>query len=85
MRNEEFGPRRTAEAFQCKDGALAPQVQIVGGGQRFRLGALADVPLRDVQAAVHRAGPRTTTIYDRQKENFGRRAACVVAAFAAGG
>jgi len=43
------------------------------------------VARRDVQAAAHRADPRTTTIYGRRKENFGRHAACVVVAFAAGG
>jgi len=41
----------------------------------------AGVPLRDVQIA---ARPRTTTIYDRRRENFDRHAAYVVVAFVAG-
>jgi site-specific recombinase XerD len=45
----------------------------------------AGVPLRDVQIAAQHADPRTTTIYDRRRENFDRHAACVVVAFVAGG
>lgn len=44
----------------------------------------AGVPLRDVQLAARHAGPRTTTIYDRRRENFDRHAAYVVVAFIAG-
>ena len=41
-------------------------------------------PLLDVQiAARHRS--RTTTIYDRRRQNFDRHAAYVVVAFVAGG
>jgi len=56
-------------------------------GRRFRLGAAAGVPLRDVQIAVRRAGPGTTTICGRGSENSGRPAAApgVVVASAAGG
>ena len=43
------------------------------------------VPLRDVQIAARHADPRTTTIYDRRRENFDRHAAYVVVAFVAGG
>lgn len=45
----------------------------------------AGVPLRDVQLAARRADPRTTTIYDRRRQNFDRHAAYVVVAFVAGG
>lgn len=52
----------------------------------FIMAALdAGVPLRDVQIAARHADPRTTTIYDRRRENFGRHAAYVVVAFVAGG
>jgi site-specific recombinase XerD len=51
----------------------------------FIMAALdAGVPLRDVQIAARHADPRTTTIYDRRRENFDRHAAYVVA-FVAGG
>jgi hypothetical protein len=43
------------------------------------------VPLRDVQLAARHEDPRTTTIYDRRRANFDRRAAYVVVAFVAGG
>ncbi len=45
----------------------------------------AGVPLRDVQIAARHADPRTTTVYDRRRENFDRHAAYVVVAFVAGG
>jgi integrase/recombinase XerD len=52
----------------------------------FIMAALdAGVPLRDVQIAARHADPRTTTIYDRRRENFDRYAAYVVVAFVAGG
>jgi site-specific recombinase XerD len=42
----------------------------------FIMAALdAGVPLRDVQIAARHADPRTTTVYDRRRENFDRRAA----------
>jgi integrase/recombinase XerD len=42
----------------------------------FIMAALdAGVPLRDVQIAARHADPRTTTIYDRRRENFDRHAA----------
>ena len=51
----------------------------------FIMAALdAGVPLRDVQFAARHADPRTTTIYDRRRENFDRHAAYVVVAFVAG-
>jgi integrase/recombinase XerD len=43
------------------------------------------VPLRDVQLAARHADPRTTTIYDRRRQNCDRNAACVVVAFVAAG
>ena len=52
----------------------------------FIMAALdAGVPLRDVQLAARHADPRTTTVYDRRRENFDRHAAYVVVAFVAGG
>jgi integrase len=52
----------------------------------FVMAALdAGVPLRDVQIAARHANPRTTTVYDRRRENFDRHAAHVVVAFVAGG
>jgi integrase len=52
----------------------------------FIMAALdAAVPLRDVRIAARHADPRTTTIYDRRRENFDRHAAYVVDAFVAGG
>ncbi len=52
----------------------------------FILAALdAGVPLRDVQVAARHADPRTTTIYDRRRQNFDRHAAYVVVAFVAAG
>jgi integrase/recombinase XerD len=44
----------------------------------------AGVPLRDVQIAARHSDPRTTTIYDRRRQNFDRHAAYVVVAFVAG-
>jgi len=52
----------------------------------FIMAALdAGVPLRDVQIAARHADPRTTTIYDRPRQNFDRHAAYVVVAYVAGG
>jgi integrase len=52
----------------------------------FIMAALdAGVPLRDVQLAARHPDPRTTTIYDRRRENYDRHAAYVVVAFVAGG
>jgi site-specific recombinase XerD len=52
----------------------------------FIMAALdAGVPLRDVQIAARHADPRTTTIYDRRRQNFDRHAAYIVVAFVAGG
>jgi integrase/recombinase XerD len=62
-------------------GAVHPHMLRAG----FRMAALdAGVPLRDVQIAARHADPRTTTIYDRRRENFDRHA-YVVVAFVAGG
>ena len=43
------------------------------------------VPLRDVQLAARHADARTTTIYDRRRENLDRHAACAVAAYVTNG
>jgi integrase/recombinase XerD len=52
----------------------------------FIMAALeAGVPMRDVQIAARHADPRTTTIYDRRRQNLDRHAAYVVVAFVAGG
>jgi integrase/recombinase XerD len=45
----------------------------------------AGVPLRDVQIAARHADPRTTTRYDRARNNLDRHASYVVTAFVAGG
>jgi integrase/recombinase XerD len=52
----------------------------------FIMAALdAGVPLRNVQPPARHADPRTTTIYDRRRENLDRHAAYEVVAFVAGG
>lgn len=52
----------------------------------FIMAALDDgAPLREVQVAARRADPRTTTVYDRRRQDFDRHAAYVVVAFVAGG
>jgi site-specific recombinase XerD len=52
----------------------------------FIMAALdAGVPLRDVQIAARHSDPRTTTVYDRRRQNFDRHAAHVVVAFVTGG
>ena len=45
----------------------------------------AGVPLRDVQIAARHADPRTTTRYDRARNNLDRHGNYVVAAFLVGG
>ena len=71
-------------------GAIDRQASRVGlHGHMLRAGFImaaldAGVPLRDVQIAARHADPRTTTIYDRRRENFDRHAAYVVVAFVAG-
>jgi len=63
-------------------GAVHPHMLRAG----FIMAALdAGVPLRDVQIAARHADPRTTTVYDRHRENFDRHAPYVVVAFVAGG
>jgi len=44
----------------------------------------AGVPLRDVQIAARHADPRTTTRYDRARNNLDRHASYIVTAFVAG-
>jgi len=52
----------------------------------FIMAALdAGAPLRDVQIAARHADPRSTTIYDRRRQNFDRNAAYFKVAFVAGG
>ena len=45
----------------------------------------AGVPLRDVQIAARHADPRTTTRYDRARNNLDRHASYIVTAFVSGG
>jgi site-specific recombinase XerD len=45
----------------------------------------AGVPLRDVQIAARHADPRTTTLYDRARNNLDRHPSYIVAAFIARG
>ena len=45
----------------------------------------AGVPLRDVQIAARHSDPRTTTRYDRARNNLDRHASYIVTAFVAGG
>jgi len=45
----------------------------------------AGVPLRDVQIAARHSDPRTTTVYDRRRQNFDRHAAYAVVAFVTSG
>jgi site-specific recombinase XerD len=80
--------RRTAHRWvrsigkRARLGSVHPHMLRAG----FIMAALdAGVPLRDVQIAARHADPRTTTIYDRRRENFDRHAAYVVVAFVAGG
>ena len=52
----------------------------------FIMAALdAGVPLRDVQLAARHADPRTTTVYDRRRQNLDRHAAYAVVAFVTSG
>ncbi len=52
----------------------------------FIMAALdAGVPLRDVQLAARHADPRTTTAYDRRRQNLDRHAAYAVVAFVTSG
>jgi site-specific recombinase XerD len=45
----------------------------------------AGVPLRDVQIAARHSDPRTTSRYDRARNNLDRHASYIVTAFVAGG
>lgn len=52
----------------------------------FIMAALdAGVSLRDVQVAARHADPRTTTVYDRRRQNYDRHAAYAVVAFVTNG
>ncbi len=80
--------RRTAHRWERSIGkraglgAVHPHMLRAG----FIMAALdAGVPLREVQLAARHADPRTTTVYDRRRQNFDRHAAYVVVAFVAGG
>jgi site-specific recombinase XerD len=80
--------RRTAHRWVRSIGKRAGLGQVHPHMLRaaFIMAALdAGVPLRDVQIAARHADPRTTTIYDRRRQNFDRHAAYVVVALVAGG
>jgi integrase/recombinase XerD len=80
--------RRTAHRWVRSIGKMAGLSAVYPHMLRsaFIMAALdAGVPLRDVQIAARHADPRTTTVYDRRRENFDRHAAYVVVAFVAGG
>jgi integrase len=52
----------------------------------FIMAALdAGVPLREVQLAARHAEPRTTTVYDRRRQNFDQHAAYAVVAYVTSG
>ena len=87
-RDDQRLDRRTAHRWvrsigkRAGLGSVHPHMLRAG----FIMAALdAGVPLRDVQIAARHADPRTTTFYDRRRENFDRHAAYVVVAFVAGG
>ncbi|MGH9287747.1 MAG: tyrosine-type recombinase/integrase [Acidimicrobiales bacterium] len=87
-RNGQRFDRRTAHRWVRSIGKRAGQGSVHPHMLRaaFIMAALdAGVPLRDVQIAARHADPRTTTIYDRRRQNFNRHAAYVVVAFVAGG
>jgi integrase/recombinase XerD len=79
--------RRTAHRWVASIGKRAglDSVHLHVLRAAFIMAALdAGVLLRDVQTAARHADPRTTTIYDRRRQDFDRHAAYVVA-FVAGG
>jgi hypothetical protein len=47
--------------------------------------AALDAGVREVQIAPRHADPRTTTVYDRPRQDFDRHAAYVVVALVGGG
>jgi integrase/recombinase XerD len=80
--------RRTAHRWVRSIGKRAGLGQVHPHMLRaaFIMAALdAGVPLREVQVAARHADPRTTTVYDRRRQDFDRHAAYVVVAFVAGG
>ena len=70
----------------CRRAGITKRITPHSLGHSFITAALdAGVPLRDVQIAARHADPRTTTRYDRARNNLDRHASYVVAAFIAGG
>jgi hypothetical protein len=53
--------------------------------QRLAASTIREVSLRNVQIITRHADPRTTTIDDRRRQHFDRRAAYIVVAFVIGG
>ena len=75
-------PAPLTRPFSAKPGLVHPHMLRAA----FIMAALdAGVPLREVQVAARHADPRTTTVYDRRRQDFDRHAAYVVVAFVAGG
>ncbi len=69
----------------CKRAGIDKHITPLSLRHSFITAALdAGVPLRDVQIAARHADPRTTTRYDRARENLDRYASYIVAAFVAG-
>jgi integrase/recombinase XerD len=80
----------SSRAWTKAQGLAASTIERRLEGVRLRAGFImaaldAGVPLRDVQIAARHADPRTTTVYDRRRENFDRHAAYVVVAHVPGG
>jgi hypothetical protein len=79
------GPLTGGPAPSASGPGSAPSIHTCSGLRSSWPRSTRGVPLRDVQLAARHADPRTTTIYDRRRQNFDRHAAYVVVAFVAGG
>ena len=76
----------TADPSPGTDKAPTPSRNLLLSDLLLKMAALdAGVPLREVQVAARHADPRTTTVYDRRRQDLDRHAAYVVVAFVAGG
>jgi hypothetical protein len=70
-------PGGTAQCYRAQGTSRSRSVPALLGRRPRRTNSDAGVPLRDVQIAARYADPRTTTLYDRRRENFDRHAAYV--------
>ncbi len=78
-------PRRHPHRPPSRSQGRAHQAHLPHSLRHSFIAALdAGVPLRDVQIAARHADPRTTTRYDRARNNLDRHASYVVTAFVAG-